>query len=872
MKAKGKSDADITQFLVSKGVFNSDGHATVADNGQVSAAPPPKESIFGKAADVVNEGYNAYKNLPVIKQATQAVGGVVGAAGGLIGGTIGAVANPIKNAIESKPLFEGEGKAIVDSAKSTAGFGYDIGKEGAAAAPLGAAGKAVNLAVAYGQGYQGAQDLYQGYKEGDAAKEFSGALSLGTAVVGAKGALSNHGVIVDPDVAAQVKELPETARKAAVQKAYIKTVDAYRQVMNMNKSDIAAESRSFKDTPKFLAEQGIIPEMDGSRKFAPDKSIQTLNERVAPLQQQLTQTLESDPKPMDLDVLESRAVAEVNKNKSIPAIDRKEQISSIQETIDAEKEANGGKPNKETGRVDGGNEMMSPDFNQTKSSFWNKSYNPAKTKVANSAVWQLGHEAKGMIEEAYKDQADIKGMNQQIGNYASAIRLLDNGLRGKVVPGGRLGNLIYKVVGATALSSLGPAGSLVGAEALGKVHNFLTSPSVKLGAYLKATDLLGGMAEGKPPAIESPGSTGAVAPPGAPAAPASPSAAPAASPEVSQILDKYSQDYAKIKDQYSSPPQQGAQGMPSGPMSQSTAPSPAAAPAAASAPVSVATPPDVSTPAEPPYVSPSKLKVSKSVIDTAKDLTPEDRKVETAAIEKTKAQEPQILQAYKDKYGKVVNTDNFRQFFKDEGYAGHNAAAVQEPASHLSKLAFAEGLKNEGEFATFFAGGSGSGKTSAIKNLPEVQAVLKDSAVVLDGNLSSYDSAVKKIQQATDAGKKVPIMYVFRDPVEAFNEGVVKRMKSNPDEGGRLVPTKVVAENHVGSWDTVKRLYEDGHDVTFIDNSNGKNGSKIVPFEEMQSKIKETDPKKLKKTLDASAKRLYKGGEITKEQLDGYLR
>jgi hypothetical protein len=521
-KAKGMTDADITQVLVQKGVLSQDGHATVDDSGNVIAAQPeaPKEKgFFGKAADVINEGYDKYKNAPVIKQATQVVGGAVGAAGGLIGGAIGAVANPIANVIENKPIFEGEGKAIVDTAKSTAKFGYDIGKEGAAAAPLGGAGRAVNLAVAYGQGYQGANDLIEGYKEGDAAKMFEGGLSLGTSVVGAKSAFGNHGVLLDPEVAKQIKELPAEARKAAVQKAYIKTVDAYRQVMNMNKSDIIAESRNMKDTPKFLAEQGIIPEMSADRKFSPDKSIETLRERVEPLQTKLNDTLASDPKPMNLDVLEQRAVAEISKNKKMPALDRKEMISSVQEAIDAEKEANGGKLNQKTGRIKGGEIVQSPEFNQMKSSFWNKGYNPAKTKVANSSIWQLGHEAKTMIEQAYEGKADIQGMNKQIGDYASAIRLLDNGLRGKVVPGGRMGNLIYKLVGATAMSGLGPVGSILGAEGMGKIANFLSSPEVKLGVHQKVLQTLQG-------GIDT------------------------SNPEVGKVLDNYSKKYDEVRAQY----------------------------------------------------------------------------------------------------------------------------------------------------------------------------------------------------------------------------------------------------------------------------------------------------------------------------------
>ena len=66
----------------------------------------------------------------------------------------------------------------------------------------------------------------------------------------------------------------------------------------------------------------------------------------------------------------------------------------------------------------------------------------------------------------------------------------------------------------------------------------------------------------------------------------------------------------------------------------------------------------------------------------------------------------------------VVNTDDARKLFKDVGYRGVNAADVQEPASEVAKAAYIKLLnKSKKPFAYLFAGGSGTGKTSAVKNL-----------------------------------------------------------------------------------------------------------------------------------------------------------
>jgi D-Tyr-tRNAtyr deacylase len=257
--------------------------------------------------------------------------------------------------------------------------------------------------------------------------------------------------------------------------------------------------------------------------------------------------------------------------------------------------------------------------------------------------------------------------------------------------------------------------------------------------------------------------------------------------------------------------------------------------------------------------------------ERAKGLSGEDVKIESAAYDKILKKEAEILNDYKEKNGNVVNADSFRPYFKEEGYAGHNSAAVQEPSSYLAKRAYAEGLKNDGPFVTFFAGGSGVGKTSAIKNISKANGIIKDSSVVLDGNFSSYSSAMKKIEQAAEAGKKVKILYVYRDPSDAFVNGVVKRMLNNPEEMGRLVPAKVVAENHIGSWETVKRLHKEGYDVVFVDNSLGAGKAKTATFEELDKKIRYGSAEELTKVFDEKAKELLDDKTITKEQYRGYV-
>jgi hypothetical protein len=264
--------------------------------------------------------------------------------------------------------------------------------------------------------------------------------------------------------------------------------------------------------------------------------------------------------------------------------------------------------------------------------------------------------------------------------------------------------------------------------------------------------------------------------------------------------------------------------------------------------------------------------------ERASGLSVDDAKIEQRAFDKILSNEDSLLREYfankklSGPSGNIINTDNFRPLFKSEGYVGSNAAAVQEPASYLSKKAFTQALKNEGEYVAFTAGGSGTGKSSALKGIPSISKELDGAAAVLDSNLSSYNSAIKKLKEAQNAGKAAVIDYVYRDPLDSFENGVVKRMLTNTDEGGRLVPSKVVAGNHIDSFDVVKRLLGEGHAVRFVDNSLGAGKARLSTYSDIKNKAKYPSVEELTNRMNAVAQRLYKDGIITKQQYEGYIK
>ena len=238
-------------------------------------------------------------------------------------------------------------------------------------------------------------------------------------------------------------------------------------------------------------------------------------------------------------------------------------------------------------------------------------------------------------------------------------------------------------------------------------------------------------------------------------------------------------------------------------------------------------------------------------------LTPEGKLVEERAIQKVLANEDQILADHTKKYGKVVNTDDFRPVFKDIGYKGSNSADVHEPASYLSKRARAEALKNGGDYALTLAGGSGTGKTSATKVV--LKPLIDKAAMIMDTNLSKLETAHQWIKEVEAADKKFAGGFVYRQPLESFDATILRGL-TNPDEMGRMVPASETAKNHIGSWNVVQELVKEGRKFRFVDNANGIGKARLTTLKDLQEKIKYPSVKELTKQFQARLDEIYKNG------------
>lgn len=121
-----------------------------------------------------------------------------------------------------------------------------------------------------------------------------------------------------------------------------------------------------------------------------------------------------------------------------------------------------------------GDDVNYQTLNQIKQAQWQQAsvFDATRPNFAKDIHYNFGTVAKDKIQVAFKDQADIQGLNNYIGSHFDAIKNLQL-LDGKAIKGGRLGTYFGRVIGAAAGASHGPIGSIAGAQIGDTVANVM---------------------------------------------------------------------------------------------------------------------------------------------------------------------------------------------------------------------------------------------------------------------------------------------------------------------------------------------------------------------------------------------------------------
>ena len=228
--------------------------------------------------------------------------------------------------------------------------------------------------------------------------------------------------------------------------------------------------------------------------------------------------------------------------------------------------------------------------------------------------------------------------------------------------------------------------------------------------------------------------------------------------------------------------------------------------------------------------------------------------------------------------GRILNTDDAREMSPEYRMDRTRSADVHEPASAHAKQLHAGRLPRDTppgkeNMVLFTAGGTGAGKTTGLQEAAKVSNNIRNAEIVYDTNMNTFDSADKKIQQALKAGRNIGIVYTYRDPVEAMENGALKRASRMEAElgTGRTVPIDEHFKTHAGSREVMERLQEKyGDDHRFhmmvIDNSRGPGNATVVSG---LDKLPKFDHTVVRKGLNDVLENAYRSGKISQAIYEG---
>ncbi len=250
-----------------------------------------------------------------------------------------------------------------------------------------------------------------------------------------------------------------------------KMEDYYSKMLNMTPKQMAVEEKWAKDTPAFLAKEGVTGLNVQGGRLDPTEAISQLKLKSQAENSAFHQILQNENKYVSLDELQRNAVASIEKD--IKGTAQEKAIKNVSEEITAYKKQFS------TGVTNAAGEDVIPldVFNTIKQDLWSKAkgFLTLDDKIYSDATFKAGQAAKNMIEQNLTS-ADAKAINQRLGNYAQAIKVL-NDRTGTRVGASGLNRLFGRTVGAALGAMSGPVDAVLGAMTGSKLADILSNPN-----------------------------------------------------------------------------------------------------------------------------------------------------------------------------------------------------------------------------------------------------------------------------------------------------------------------------------------------------------------------------------------------------------
>jgi hypothetical protein len=178
------------------------------------------------------------------------------------------------------------------------------------------------------------------------------------------------------------------------------------------------------------------------------------------------------------------------------------------------------------------------------------------------------------------------------------------------------------------------------------------------------------------------------------------------------------------------------------------------------------------------------------------------------SIEQLRGDPQGFVNRYRNEFKDHFNPDNAAELFPDYCSSLENRAkyrtAVAGASGWVSDEAFKQRLTEPDDTPVLFtAGGTASGKSTIAG--PAADAGL----IVFDSTFSNTGLSKRRLQEALGSGRKVEVLYVYRNPEEAWTAA---KERAQEEAAGRTVTTQAHVSTHERAAKTVAQLTADFSD------------------------------------------------------------
>jgi len=265
--------------------------------------------------------------------------------------------------------------------------------------------------------------------------------------------------------------------------------------LKLTPKQIRLEERFAKNTPKFVVDEGVaglIKTSDGKTLDTTD-AVTALAQKAEAENKAFQDILEVEPRYLSFEKAKQEAIRKAE--NQFYGTDRAKAVSKINNEFDAYESQFS---NQNIVDNDGDVLATSADFNKAKQDAWKKTkgFGNADAILENDVNYLIGSVLKDNIELAYGEDVAIKELNRRLGEFASAIKLLDQ-RHGTKLPGGMLGRTAFRIAGAVSATSYGPIGQIAGALTGGRLAEILQDPKISTFMARKIIEKLGSSKVGK---------------------------------------------------------------------------------------------------------------------------------------------------------------------------------------------------------------------------------------------------------------------------------------------------------------------------------------------------------------------------------------